>query len=77
MQDFVDAAHSSTMLLKTKRPRTSAGAEAIFGVEAHSTARRQRTKLSLQPIFFLSNQQLSFSGGIDSWAIANPSVGRN
>jgi hypothetical protein len=56
MQDFVDGARSSTMLLKAKRPRTSAGAEAIFGVEAHSTAPRQRTKLPLPTIFSIDNQ---------------------
>jgi hypothetical protein len=56
MQDFVDAAHSSTMLLKAKRPRTSAGAEAIFAVEAHSTAPRRQTKLPVQIIFFIDYQ---------------------
>jgi hypothetical protein len=65
MQDFVDAAHSSTMLLKTKRPRTSAGAEAIFGVEAHSTAPRQRTKLPVQITFFITISTLAVRRGFD------------
>jgi len=47
------------MLLKTKRPRAGAGAEAIFGVEAHSTAPRQRTKLPVPTTFFIDNQYFS------------------
>jgi hypothetical protein len=52
------------MLLKTKRPRAGAGAEAIFGVDAHFTAPARRAELSVRLIFSIRNQQVSYEPGV-------------
>jgi len=51
------------MLLKTKRPRAGAGAEAIFGVDIYFTAPAWRAERPVQPTFSIRNQQVSCAPG--------------
>jgi len=51
------------MLLKAKRPRAGAGAEAIFGVDGHFTALARCAELSVRPTFSIRNQQVSCEPG--------------
>jgi len=51
------------MLLKTKRPRAGAGAEAICGVDVHFTALARCAELSVRLTFSIRNQRVSCEPG--------------